>query len=134
MTKILTFKKRKDFLRVAQGSYVATRNMVLQAAPSLLKTDNIMVGYTVTKKIGNAVIRNKSKRRLRAIVREVLIKYALERIDYVFIARNSTAECDYKELKQDTVYALKRINKSFLSQNEAHIVIESHNITDDKNA
>ena len=133
MTKILTFKKRKDFLRVAQGSYVATRNMVLQAAPSLSKTDNIMVGYTATKKIGNAVIRNRSKRRLRAVVREVLIKYAFEGIDYVFIARNSTAECDYKELKQDTIYALKRINKNFLPQNKTQTVIESHDIADDKN-
>ncbi|MBO5039224.1 MAG: ribonuclease P protein component [Alphaproteobacteria bacterium] len=134
MTKILTFKKRKDFLRVAQGAYVATRNMVLQAAPSLLKTDNIMVGYTATKKIGNAVTRNKSKRRLRAVVREILIKYALEGIDYVFIARNSTAACDYKELRQDTVYALKRINKNFLPQDEVQPAAKSHDIADDENA
>ena len=65
MVKIFTFKKRKDFLRVAKGAYVATHNMVLQAAPSLLETDDIWVGYTATKKIGNAVKRNKSKRRLR---------------------------------------------------------------------
>lgn len=114
MTKILTFKKRRDFLRVAQGNYVATHNMVLQAAPSLSDTDDIMVGYTATKKIGNAVIRNKSKRRLRAIVASVLKKYALNHIDYVFIARLSTAECDFQELQRDTIYAIKRINKNFI--------------------
>lgn len=136
MTKILTFKKRKDFLRVAKGSYVATRNMVLQAAPCLSDTDNIMVGYTATKKIGNAVTRNRSKRRLRAVVRETLVKYALHGIDYVFIARNSTAECDYKDLKQDTIYALKRINKSFLPQKEAcaDTELRAHNIADNENA
>ncbi|MCM1323693.1 MAG: ribonuclease P protein component [Acetobacter sp.] len=114
MTKILTFKKRKDFLRVAKGCYIATHNMVLQAAPSLSKIDDIMVGYTATKKIGNAVIRNKSKRRLRSIVATVLKTYALARIDYVFIARLSTAECDFQELKKDTIYAIKKINKNFL--------------------
>ena len=114
MTKILTFKKRKDFLRVAQGQYVATHNMVLQATRSLFDDENIRVGYTATKKIGNAVIRSKSKRRLRAIVREVLIPNALNHIDYVFIARKGTAECDFKELKKDTIYALKKINKMFI--------------------
>ncbi len=114
MTKILTFKKRKDFLRVAQGSYIATHNMVLQATPSLSETSDIFVGYTATKKIGNAVIRNKSKRRLRSIVTEVLRNYALPNIDYVFIARKSTAECNFQELKKDTIYALKKINKNFI--------------------
>ena len=93
MTKIIVFKKRKDFLRVAQAFYVATRNVVLQAAPSLFESDDLFVGYTATKKIGNAVGRNRSKRRLRAVVREVLTTYALPHTDYVFIARNSTAAC-----------------------------------------
>jgi len=115
MVKIFTFKKRKDFLRVAKSAYVATHNMVLQAAPSLSITDDIMVGYTATKKIGNAVIRNKSKRRLRAVVREVLSKYAAPHTDYVFIARNSTSYCNYQELKSDTVYAIKKINKNFIA-------------------
>ena len=118
MVKIFTFKKRRDFLRVAKGAYIATHNMVLQAAPSLSQTDDIMVGYTATKKIGNAVCRNKSKRRLRAIVREVLEKYAAPEVDYVFVARLSTASCDYKELKSDTVYAIKKINKNFLTISE----------------
>ena len=129
MTKILTFKKRKDFLRVARGNYVATHNMVLQAAPSLSDTDDIMVGYTATKKIGNAVIRNKSKRRLRSIVASVLKKYALAHIDYVFIARLSTAECDFQELQRDTIYALKKINKTFIQTSETD---EGENSSDEK--
>ncbi len=114
MTKIIVFKKRKDFLRVAQAFYVATHNMVLQAALSLSETDNLFVGYTATKKIGNAVCRNRSKRRLRVVAHEVLPVYALPNVDYIFIARNSTASCPYSELKKDTIYAIKRINKNFI--------------------
>ena len=116
MTKILTFKKRKDFLRVAQSFHVATHNMVLQAAHSLSAMPDIMTGYTATKRIGNAVIRNKSKRRLRAIARDVLPHYAAPGVDYVFIARISTAKCNFKELKNDVIYAIKRINKNFTPQ------------------
>lgn len=116
MTKILTFKKRKDFLRVAQGFHVSTHNMVLQAARSLSDVPDIMVGYTATKKTGNAVMRSKSKRRLRAIVRDILPKLALPHTDYIFIARDTTAECDFAELRKDTIYALKRINKNFITQ------------------
>jgi ribonuclease P protein component len=116
MAKLLTLKKRKDFLRVAKGFHVATRNMVLQATLSVFDDDNIWIGYTATKKIGNAVKRSRSKRRLRAVVREVLPYHALDNVDYIFIARNSTAECDFNDLKQDTIYALKKISKNFLSK------------------
>ena len=91
---------------------------LLQAAHSLSATPDIMTGYTATKRIGNAVIRNKSKRRLRAIARDVLPHYAAPGVDYVFIARLSTAECNFKELKKDVIYAIKRINKNFVPQND----------------
>ncbi len=118
MTKIFNFKKRKDFLRVAKGFHVATHNMVLQAARSLSSSSDIYVGYTSTKRIGNAVIRNKSRRRLRAVIREVLVKHAKPQVDYVFIARSTTATCCFNELCRDVIYALKRINKNFSQQPE----------------
>ena len=80
MKKILTFKKRKDFLRVAKQHYVATHNVVVQAAHSLCTDENLYVGYTATKKIGNAVVRSKAKRRLRALVRELLWSHALNNV------------------------------------------------------
>jgi len=116
MIRIFTFKKRKDFLRVAQAFHITAHNMVLQAAPSLFKVTDFYTGYTATKKIGNAVIRNRSKRRLRALARELLPIYGQAGIDYVFIARNSTAMCDFKELRRDTLYAIKKINKNFTSE------------------
>ena len=122
MAKIFTFKKRKDFLRVAAQFYVATHNMVLQAAHSLSETDDIFVGYTSTKRVGNAVRRNRSRRRLRAVVREVLKDYAYPHVDYVLIARSTTADCDFSELKKDTIYAIKKINKNFSTTNDKNIV------------
>ena len=118
MKKILTFKKRKDFLRVAKQYYIATHNVVVQAAHSLCSDENIYVGYTATKKIGNAVVRCKAKRRLRAIVREILFENATQNVDYIFIARNSTAFCDYNELKKDTIFAIKKLNKNFTNTNQ----------------
>lgn len=94
--------------------------MVLQATRSLYNGDVIFVGYTATKKIGNAVIRTKSKRRLRAIVREILKDNALSNVDYVFIARKSTADCCFSELKRDVLYALKRINKEILNEGNSN--------------
>ncbi len=130
MTKILTFKKRKDFLRVAKGFYVATHNMVLQAAHSLSDDCNYFVGYTATKKIGNAVIRNLSKRRLRAVARENLSMYGLTSVDYVFIAKKTTHSCDFSELEKDVIYAIKKINKNFIQENENTIVGD---LNDNKN-
>lgn len=118
MAKIFTLKKRKDFLRVASGFHVATHNMVLQATLGLSDEDHFFVGYTATKKTGNAVCRNKSKRRLRAVAREILPSLAFPHADYVLIARNSTASCDFSELKQDTAYAFKKINKNFIFQQD----------------
>jgi ribonuclease P protein component len=118
MTKILTFKKRKDFLRVASGFHIATYNVVLQATRSLFNDNQIHVGYTATKKIGNAVLRSKAKRRLRAAVREILPSNHLSFVDYVFIARNSTPSCDYKDLTRDIAYALKKIHKNFQTTTE----------------
>ena len=112
--KVLAARRARGRKKLAQAFYVATHNMVLQAALSLSETDNLFVGYTATKKIGNAVCRNRSKRRLRAVAHEVLPVYALPNVDYIFIARNSTASCPYSELKKDTIYAIKRINKNFI--------------------
>lgn len=128
MTKILTLKKRKDFLRVASGFHIATHNVVLQAAHSLFNDNQVHVGYTATKKIGNAVLRSKAKRRLRAVVREILLSNHIPFVDYVLIARSSTPSCDYKELTRDTLYALKKIHKNFLPNAEGEATTSNKEI------
>lgn len=97
---------------------MVTHNLVLQAVQSLsapyrekLPEDGCFLGFTVTKKVGHAHLRNRTKRRLRAAAREVFPQLALPKFDYVLIGRYSTAGADFKTLVGDMKMAVKRINK-----------------------
>lgn len=96
---------------------MVAHSLVLQAAQSLsapyrsLDDESCFVGFTVTKKVGHAHLRNRTKRRLRAAMREVLPRFGKARTDYVFIGRYSTAEVDFQNLVNDMKMAVKRINK-----------------------
>lgn len=68
--------------------------------------DSVRVGYTATKKIGNAVARNRAKRRLREAARVVLAERSMPGIDLVLIARRETGSMDFSRLKQTLALAL----------------------------
>jgi len=105
-------KKRADFLRVAGVRRKwATPGMVLQAAydPSCVDAGRLRVGFTATKKTGNAVARNRIKRRLRAIADELLPLHAKPGWDYVLIGRKGTPLREHQALKKDLVIALKKV-------------------------
>ncbi|MEH6403093.1 MAG: ribonuclease P protein component [Sneathiella sp.] len=105
-------KKRADFLRVAAVRRKwATPGMVLQAARDSSHVDAglLRVGFTATKKTGNAVARNRIKRRLRACADEILKTHAKEGWDYVLIGRKSTPDRDFSDLKQDLIKALGKV-------------------------
>lgn len=111
MNKDFILKKRKDFLRVAQGEHVVASTVILQAAPSLsVQNQTYRVGFTATKKIGKAYVRNRTKRRLRAATDEIFPTFALPDMDYVVIGRHNTAICPYKDLRKDLKRAIKKIN------------------------
>ncbi|OUR75286.1 ribonuclease P protein component [Alphaproteobacteria bacterium 46_93_T64] len=104
--------KRAEFLRVAAVRRKwATPGMVLQAAcdPSCVDAGRLRVGFTATKKTGNAVIRNRIKRRLRALADEVLPLYAKTGWDYVLIGRQGTPTRDFDALRKDLKTALKKV-------------------------
>jgi len=85
--------------------------VILQAAPSLIKERvPFKVGFTTTKKLGKAHVRNRARRRLRAVVCEVFEHLALDNVEYVLIGRYNTATCPYKDLKNDVKWALKKAN------------------------
>jgi len=85
--------------------------VILQAAPSLCKESvPFKVGFTTTKKIGTAVVRTRTRRRLRAVVREVFPTLAKNNVEYVLIGRYNTANCPYQDLKSDVKWALKKAN------------------------
>ena len=71
--------------------------------------DTIRVGFTVTKKIGNAVVRNRMKRRFRALARETLPDLGLAGADHVLIGRSGGIERDYAKLADELKRALKKI-------------------------
>ena len=70
------------------------------------------VGFTVTKKIGNAVIRNRMKRRFRALARETLPEHGIPGADHVLIGRAGGIERDYASLAAELKRALKKVATS----------------------
>jgi ribonuclease P protein component len=67
------------------------------------------IGYTVTKKIGNAVVRNRMKRRLRALARELLPAAGIRGADHVLIGRNGGIERDFASLHSELTKALRKV-------------------------
>jgi len=67
------------------------------------------IGYTVTRKIGNAVVRNRMKRRLRALVRDVLPAGGIHGADHVLIGRAGGIERDYAALRTELAKALRKV-------------------------
>lgn len=120
MNKIIVLKKRKDFLRAAKGVRMVVSTAILQAARSLSEEEvPFKIGFTASKKIGKAYIRNRAKRRLRAVVREVFPELALPKTEYVLISRFNTAYCPYQTLKSDIKWALKKTNKILQAENQS---------------
>lgn len=104
--------KRADFLRAAQGRRQGTAGFLLQARDRADGTQAARVGYTCSKKLGNAVARNRAKRRLREVARAVLAGQARPGWDYVLVGRpGATVEREFKLLLTDLEAALKVVHR-----------------------
>jgi ribonuclease P protein component len=87
--------------------------MMVQARDRRDGDPSIRVGFTCSKKVGNAVARNRAKRRLREVARMVLPAQGKPGWDYVLIGRKDvTAERDFEDLKGDLKFALKRLHSN----------------------
>jgi ribonuclease P protein component len=108
----LRLKRRAEFLRTAAaGRKVATPGLVLQA---LSRDDGgpARLGFTVTKKIGNAVVRNRTRRRLKEAARLVLAEGGLAGVDLVLVGREATRKRSFAVLQEDLRRALARARLS----------------------
>ena len=112
--RIAMLKKRHDFLRVrAAARRWAAPGLVLQAAPvppADASEGLVRVGYTASRRVGNAVARNRAKRRLRAAVAHVMPALAQCGCDYVVIARGATLTRPFDALIGDLAAALARVD------------------------
>jgi ribonuclease P protein component len=102
-------KRRADFLAAATGSKVPAGPFVLQARQ---REDRgpVRVGFTVTKKTGNAVERNRIRRRLRELVR--LSNDTMQAgHDYVLIGRRTALNAPFDKMANDFTHALKRLHR-----------------------
>ena len=73
--------------------------------------ETMRIGFTVTKKIGNAVVRNRMKRRLRALAREVMPEQGVEGADHVLIGRQSGIERPFATLRGELAKALSKARR-----------------------
>jgi ribonuclease P protein component len=111
-------KRRAEFLRVAaeRTKWVAP-GLVLQARPrshdarDLLSADAIRVGFTVSRKVGGAVARNRARRRLRAAVAALLPSHGRPGFDYVVVGRQATLTRPFEALLGDLTMALARLGR-----------------------
>ncbi len=109
----IRLKRRAEFLRVASsGRKAAMPGLVLQA---LARDDAAPArfGFTVTRKVGNAVVRNRTRRRLREAARLLLREQALRGVapvgvDLVLIGREATRRRGFRALVDDLARALRK--------------------------
>ncbi len=101
-------KKRAEFLRAAKGVRRVEGAITLETCPTPDAPDApCRVGFTASRKVGNAVIRNRAKRRLRAAASQLLPLLGRQGHDYVLVARASTPTRAFDALLADVTTALK---------------------------
>ena len=111
-------KQRADFLRIARdGRKSAAPGLIVQMAPAIVGDDTtskgkaeLRVGFTASRKVGNAVARNRARRRLRALAAEILPTQARPGFDYVLIARAATVGRPFARLREDLLRALAKLD------------------------
>ncbi len=113
---LATLKKRAEFLRVRGGSRWSCASFVLETKPrqphssSADQLGGPRFGFTVTKKLGGAVVRNRIRRRLKAAVAELAPDHARCGFDYVLVARRAALDRPFAALKKELEDALHRVH------------------------
>ncbi|MET3827215.1 ribonuclease P protein component [Sphingomonas sp. PvP055] len=101
--------RRADFLAANAGKRAPMPGFVLLMRRRDDGSPAMRMGFTVTKKVGNSVIRNRLKRRLRALARELLPVAGVEGADHVLIGRSGGIERDYAAMRNELTKALAKV-------------------------
>ncbi len=117
-------KKRPQFLHVAKGAKAVMPGLILQArrrpdgpdTSSEPASGAIRIGFTATRKIGNAVVRNRTKRRLREAARRIMPLYGRDGFDYVLVGRAATPAREFAALCDDLKKALGKIHRERMTE------------------
>jgi ribonuclease P protein component len=113
---VRTIAQRADFLACNKGRRQPMPGFVLLMRPREDGDATMRIGITVTKKIGNAVVRNRMKRRFRALARELLPTSGISGADHVLIGRSDGVEREYSKLRAELSKALSKITQAPLSR------------------
>jgi ribonuclease P protein component len=110
LPKVFRVRRRRDFLLAARSGIFATSGaVVIQCAENGEK--HFRVGFTASRRVGNAVVRNRCKRRMRALAGALLEKSGLEGIDYIFIAKKTLYTMPWADLVASTQKSISFLHR-----------------------
>ena len=105
---LITIKKRSTFIHVKEnGTFIRSNSFNIQILENKDVNKTIFVGYTATKRLGNAVIRNRAKRIMRELARKVITKFGKINFYYVIIAKTSLLKKAFKDLELELEKKIK---------------------------
>ncbi|HEX8842890.1 MAG TPA: ribonuclease P protein component [Sphingomicrobium sp.] len=104
-------KRRADFLAANGGRRTTTPGFILLVRDRQDADPAMRVGFTVTRKIGGAVVRNRMKRRFRALAREIVPAKGFPGSDHVMIGRAKGIERDFAQMRSELAGALERLRQ-----------------------
>ena len=106
LKKIEKITKRSDYIRASNSIFKKSSSLIIQLY-NREDTFGPRYGITASKKIGNAIKRNKAKRRIRHLIKNLLPKYGKNGYDYVFVAKEKVIDSPWDSLLQETKIILK---------------------------
>ena len=119
---LTTLKSRNEFLAVRGGTRASVPVCLLEARkrkPGAISYEGARFGFTITKKLGNAVTRNRIRRRLKAALTALESEFAAEGFDYVVVARQAAFNRPFADLLGDLRRALETVHNPAISKGTA---------------